>query len=136
MLILGRCLLALWLGLLAFTSAARGLVWQSEFRLWQDTVQKAPWKPRSLINYGEQVQDQGDLQSALALFERSYQAIRWRQDHRASVSKYYTVQDIVANLIRQHRETELWPLLDDAGCDRQTTADGKTVTWKCRVTPW
>lgn len=121
--------------MLGWVSASRGLVWQTNETLWLDAVQKAPYKPRALINYGETIEWRGAVEPALLLYKRAYAAIRWRQDHRTAVSKYYIVQDMTHNYLVQDRPEELWSLMADAGCDQEDLPTGE-VKWTCHVSRW
>lgn len=135
-----RLLFGLWLGLLWLTTVARADVWQTALSLYADGVTKAPTKPRMLVDYGEMLEESGDLRGALMMFERSYTAVGWRKDRRSRVSKFYTVQDLVHNLILQGREVNLWPVLKAAGCPFVVTTNainGKLkITWTCPVDQW
>ena len=50
---------------------ARNEVWRSDEALWKDTVAKSPKNGRALMNYGLTLMARGDVDGALALFERA-----------------------------------------------------------------
>lgn len=136
----GRIILGLWLGLLWLTTVVRADVWQSSPTLFRDGVLKAPTKPRMLVNYGEMLEETGDLEGSLQYYQRAYAAVGWRKDHRSRVSKFYAVQDMVHNIIKQGRPVDLWPVLAAAGCPLKMSVQAENgrekAVWTCPVETW
>ena len=55
----------------AWGTVLRNEVWDSEESLWQDAIIKSPNNGRALMNYGLTLMRKGDMQSAVAYFERA-----------------------------------------------------------------
>ncbi len=57
--------------LLAGAAYARNMVWQDEVTFWSDVTAKSPGKPRGYLNLGLAYQNRGDLDKALANYNKA-----------------------------------------------------------------
>lgn len=69
--IISMMLISLFYGILTY---ARNEVWQSNYSLWKDVVEKSPNKARPHLNYGNALLERGDMQRAITHFTKSIKA--------------------------------------------------------------
>ncbi|MFP4369904.1 MAG: tetratricopeptide repeat protein [Candidatus Kapaibacterium sp.] len=54
-----------------FAAHARNEVWQTEYRLWEDTYEKSPNKARPVFNFGNENKETGNIREAEKLYLRA-----------------------------------------------------------------
>jgi tetratricopeptide (TPR) repeat protein len=68
-----RMTVFIWVAVLALAAHGRNEVWQSRRLLWEDTIEKSPFKVRPNVNLGKLYTQAGKLQEAAAFFHRAIQ---------------------------------------------------------------